>query len=124
MQSSGFRIVAERGTDMNTQFKKGVLELVVLLAINEKDKYGYQLVSEVGKMMDVNEGTIYPLLKRLVNDGCCHTYLEQSAEGPARKYYRITAEGEIYLKILTKQWLDFAGTVNRYIEESGINDQI
>ncbi len=109
---------------MNTQFKKGVLELVVLLAIREKDKYGYQLVSEVGAMMDVNEGTIYPLLKRLVNDGYCEAYLARSAEGPARKYYRITAAGLTYLKILTGEWLAFARTVNGYIKESGINDQI
>ncbi len=109
---------------MNTQFKKGVLELVVLLAISEKDKYGYQLVSEVGTMMDVNEGTIYPLLKRLVNDGYCETYLSQSAEGPARKYYRITAPGQTYLKVLAKEWLNFTHTVNGYIKESGINDQI
>ena len=108
---------------MNTQFKKGVLELVVLLAISEKDKYGYQLVSEVGKMMDVNEGTIYPLLKRLVNDHYCDTYLARSAEGPARKYYRITATGQTYLKILTREWLDFTQTVNGYIKESGIDDQ-
>ncbi len=109
---------------MNTQFKKGVLELVVLLAISEKDKYGYQLVSEVGKMMDVNEGTIYPLLKRLVNDNYCCTYLARSAEGPARKYYSITDVGQTYLKVITKEWLDFARTVNGYIEGSGINDQI
>lgn len=109
---------------MNTQFKKGVLELVVLLAIREKDKYGYQLVSEVGTMMDVNEGTIYPLLKRLVNDRYCETYLAQSAEGPARKYYRITAAGQTYLKVLTQEWLNFAHTVNGYIKESGINEQI
>ena len=53
---------------MNTQFKKGVLELIVLLVISKEDKYGYQLVSEVGRIMDVNEGTIYPLLKRLTNE--------------------------------------------------------
>lgn len=109
---------------MNTQFKKGVLELVVLLAISKKDKYGYQLVSEVGAMMDVNEGTIYPLLKRLVNDGYCNTYLEQSSEGPARKYYCITTSGSIYLKIVTAEWLEFAGVVNRYIKENSINEQI
>ena len=109
---------------MNTQFKKGVLELIVLLVISKEDKYGYQLVSEVGRIMDVNEGTIYPLLKRLTNDKYCETYLEQSAEGPARKYYRLTAAGLTYLKILTGEWLAFARTVNGYIKESGINDQI
>jgi len=109
---------------MNTQFKKGVLELIVLLAISEKDKYGYQLVSEVGSMMDVNEGTIYPLLKRLTNDRYCETYLARSAEGPARKYYKITDSGRLYLKVLTKEWLDFADTVNGYIKESGMYDKI
>ena len=102
---------------MNTQFKKGVLELIVLLVISKEDKYGYQLVSGVGRIMDVNEGTIYPLLKRLTNERYCDTYLEQSAEGPARKYYKITTAGKIYLDVLTKEWMEFSGTVNSFIKE-------
>ena len=53
---------------MNTQFKRGVLELVVLLSISKEDMYGYQLVSKVSEVIDVNEGTIYPLLRRLTNE--------------------------------------------------------
>lgn len=53
---------------MNTQFKKGVLELIVLKAIVADDLYGYQLVSRINEVIQVNEGTIYPLLKRLSND--------------------------------------------------------
>ena len=53
---------------MNTQFKKGVLELIVLKAIVSDDLYGYQLVSRINEVIQVNEGTIYPLLKRLSND--------------------------------------------------------
>ena len=102
---------------MNTQFKKGVLELIVLLVISKEDKYGYQLVSEVGRIMDINEGTIYPLLKRLTNERYCETYLEQSSEGPARKYYKITTAGKIYLDVLTKEWMEFSGTVNSFIKE-------
>ena len=109
---------------MNTQFKKGVLEMVVLQAISQKDKYGYQLTNEVGKMMDVNEGTIYPLLKRLVNDGYCQTYLEQSAEGPARKYYQITPAGKTYLKVIKEEWTDFSKRVNNFIQEVDADDQI
>ena len=52
---------------MNVQFKKGVLELIVLVAVNNKDMYGYELVAEVSKVVNVNEGTIYPLLKRLTD---------------------------------------------------------
>ncbi len=72
---------------INTQFKKGVLELLVLLIVEKKDKYGYELVEEVSKIVDVNEGTIYPILKRLTNEGYFETYLEESNEGPIRKYY-------------------------------------
>ena len=47
---------------MNIQMKKGVLELIVLLETEKRDMYGYELVSSVSKVIDVNEGTIYPLL--------------------------------------------------------------
>ena len=50
---------------MNAQLKKGVLELIVLESVRKRDMYGYELVEEVSKVIDVNEGTIYPLLKRL-----------------------------------------------------------
>ena len=52
---------------MNVQFKKGVLEMIVLAAVKKRYMYGYELVAEVSKVVNVNEGTIYPLLKRLTN---------------------------------------------------------
>lgn len=48
---------------MNTQYKKGVLELVVLLCLKKNDLYGYELVKQVSQVIEVNEDTIYPLLK-------------------------------------------------------------
>ncbi|MBQ5668011.1 MAG: helix-turn-helix transcriptional regulator, partial [Peptococcaceae bacterium] len=81
---------------MNAQFKKGVLELVVLLSLARKDMYGYEIVSEVSKIIEVNEGTIYPLLKRLTNEKYFETYLRESTEGPPRKYYHLTKVGEMY----------------------------
>ena len=60
---------------MNVQFKKGVLELIVLVAVSKKDMYGYELVAEVSKVVSVNEVTIYPLLKRLTNEKYFETYL-------------------------------------------------
>ena len=71
---------------MNPQFKKGVLELIVLESVRNRDMYGYELVTEVSKVIDVNEGTIYPLLKRLTNEHYFETYLRESTEGPPRKY--------------------------------------
>ncbi|MBT9778968.1 PadR family transcriptional regulator [Clostridium sp. MCC353] len=107
---------------MNAQFKKGVLELVVLLSVTKKDMYGYELVSEVSKVIDVNEGTIYPLLKRLTNEHYFETYLKESTEGPPRKYYHLTAAGLLYKERLKAEWVDFNGKVNQFIKESDRND--
>ena len=103
---------------MNTQFKKGVLELLVLLIVKEKDRYGYELVEAVSKIVDVNEGTIYPILKRLNNDGYFETYLEESKEGPVRKYYHITALGTKQSEALLEEWKSFANSVNDFIKGS------
>ena len=102
---------------MNTQFKKGVLEMIVLLSVHKKDMYGYELVMEVSKIVDVNEGTIYPLLKRLTNERYFETYLEESTEGPPRKYYKLTLLGEQRMKELTHSWSSFQSSVNAFMKE-------
>lgn len=107
---------------INTQFKKGVLELLVLLIVEKKDKYGYELVEEVSKIVDVNEGTIYPILKRLTNEGYFETYLEESNEGPIRKYYHITALGKKRSEEQKKEWDNFASSVNNFIKRSDKNE--
>lgn len=103
---------------MNTQFKKGVLELIVLLSVNKKDMYGYELVTEVSRIVDVNDGTIYPLLKRLTNEKYFDTYLVESNEGPSRKYYKLTILGKKRMEDLLKVWLEFSTSVNDFIKES------
>ena len=102
---------------MNAQFKKGVLELIVLLSVNKRDMYGYELILEVSKVTPVNEGTMYPLLKRLTNDKCFETYLKESTEGPPRKYYKITILGQKRLTELKETWKDFSSSVNNFIKE-------
>lgn len=96
---------------MNAQFKKGVLELIVLESVRKRDMYGYELVEEVSKVIDVNEGTIYPLLKRLTNEKYFETYLRESTEGPPRKYYHLTAAGVLYRDELEREWTQLADRV-------------
>ena len=108
---------------VNTQFKKGVLELIVLLCVYKKDMYGYELVSEVSKVINVNEGTIYPLLKLLTNEHYFETYLSESTEGPPRKYYRITGNGKTRTTELLQEWNEFHEQVSRFIKESEIDDE-
>lgn len=107
---------------MNTQFKKGVLEMLVLLSISEKDKYGYELVEEITEAVEVKEGTIYPLLKRLTVEKYCDTYFKASSEGPARKYYMITYRGKDRLKEIINEWLEFNKSVEKFIDKRWNNE--
>ncbi|TYQ12797.1 UNVERIFIED_CONTAM: PadR family transcriptional regulator PadR [Acetivibrio alkalicellulosi] len=107
---------------MNIQFKKGVLELCVLSMLFKKDCYGYELVNEISKNIAISEGTIYPLLKRLKDEGYFTTYLEESQEGPSRKYYKLTETG-IKIKIqLEKEWFRFVEGVSKIVREANNND--
>ena len=75
--------------------RKGLLELCVLNALAERERYAYELVKTLVDIpgLGVTEGTLYPLLSRLRVQGLVSARLEQSDEGPARKYYAITGEG-------------------------------
>jgi len=97
---------------MNIQFKKGVLEICVLSVLARKDCYGYELVNEISKRIDISEGTIYPLLRRLKDEGLVTTYLQESGEGPPRKYYRLTESGRKKEEEQREEWMQFAASVN------------
>jgi PadR family transcriptional regulator PadR len=77
------------------QMRKGVLDLCILKALAEGECYGYALVKSLVAIpgIGVAEGSIYPLLSRLKKQGLVTTRLEESTEGPARKYYRLTPAG-------------------------------
>lgn len=100
---------------MNTQFKKGVLELCVLSLLKQGDKYGYELADTVGRSIAISEGTIYPLLKRLRNEGYFEVYLKESPNGPARKYYRLTKKGSDTQAVLEKEWNEFSVRVSEIL---------
>ncbi|MCX7921481.1 MAG: PadR family transcriptional regulator [Clostridia bacterium] len=108
---------------MNIQFKKGVLELCVLSMLGKKDCYGYELVSEISKNISIAEGTIYPLLRRLKDEGYFTTYLQESSEGPPRKYYKLTELGKETKDELIKEWHTFVSGVNKIIKEDNDDDQ-
>ncbi|MDP5277094.1 PadR family transcriptional regulator [Chengkuizengella axinellae] len=102
---------------MNVQFKKGVLELCVLVLISKKDQYGYELAQNISRKIEVADGTLYPLLRRLTKEEYLSTYLAESTEGPARKYYSLTEKGTDYMNLLVKEWNQFSSAVNDFIEE-------
>lgn len=97
---------------MNIQFKKGVLELCVLSLLKQGDKYGYELADTVGREIDIAEGSVYPLLKRLRAEGYFEVYLRESPAGPARKYYRLTEKGAETQAQLEDEWQEFTKSVS------------
>ncbi len=107
---------------MNVQFKKGVLELCVLALLDKQDRYGYELVQKISDQIEISEGSVYPLLRRLTKEEYFTTYLKESTEGPSRKYYKITDRGRNYLYELVKEWQDFSNGVNQLIRE-GVRDE-
>lgn len=86
--------------------------------VEKNDQYGYELVEKVSKIVDVSEGTIYPILKRLTNEGYFVSYTKESTEGPIRKYYHITATGLKIMKEELNEWKKFSKSVNNFIERS------
>jgi PadR family transcriptional regulator PadR len=79
------------------QVRKGVLELAVLNTLIDGERYGYEMVKALATVpaLSVSEGTLYPILSRLRLQGFVKTRLEESSEGPARKYYTLTPAGRV-----------------------------
>lgn len=92
-EGNGF--ARETFENWTVQMRKGVLDLCILKALSEREWYGYALVKSLVAVpgVGVAEGSIYPLLARLKRQGLVTTRLEESNEGPARKYYLATSEG-------------------------------
>lgn len=98
---------------MNIQFKKGVLELCVLALLSSGDRYGYELASNLSETIEIADGSIYPILRKLAADGQLSTYLRESPEGPPRKYYTITRQGRQMHHELFNEWRHFVAHVDK-----------
>jgi PadR family transcriptional regulator PadR len=101
---------------MNIQLKKGTLELCVLSLLSQADMYGFELAGTISTHIEISEGTIYPLLKRIKDEGFVTTYLRESQEGPPRKYYRITDYGRATKHTLEREWFKLVKGMNRLLE--------
>ncbi len=100
---------------MNAQFKKGVIEMCVLKLVSMKDMYGFEVIETISKEIDVNENTIYPILRRLTKQNYFETYTENVSVGAPRKYYKITEAGVEQLQILESEWGYFNESVYRIL---------
>ncbi len=91
--------------------------MCVLSLVCRRDYYGYELVETISKKVEISEGTIYPILRRLTQELYFETYLQESSGGPPRKYYRMTSHGRKETEKLMKDWKRFTQDVNALLNE-------
>jgi PadR family transcriptional regulator, regulatory protein PadR len=102
---------------MNTQYKKGVLELCILSLLTKRDCYGYEISDYLSKHVSIADGTVYPILRKLKADGLLTTYLQEESGGPPRKYYKLTELGRETYQNDRAEYLKFAQAVKKLLEE-------
>ena len=96
-----------------SQMRKGMLEYCILLLLRRQACYANDIITHLKQAdMIVVEGTLYPLLTRLKKDGLLKYEWRESTQGPPRKYYALTMDGEEALEQLDASWNELAGTVN------------
>ena len=103
---------------VQVQLKKGVLELCVLALLSSHDSYAYEIASRLAEGIDMGEGTIYPLMRRMQNDGLVDTYLVESSAGPPRKYYKLTEAGVGSFSAQKAEWAAFSRAVEAILGDA------
>src|SRR5437879_12651824 len=95
------------------QLKKGALELCVLALLARRESYAYEIASTLATGVGMGEGTIYPLMQRMQDDGLVDTRLVESNSGPPRKYYRLTPSGRAAFTDQKREYRSFASAVHQ-----------
>ncbi len=88
---------------MDSQLKRGLLEVCVLAAIKKEDSYGYKIIKDISPYVEISESTLYPILKRLESSDCITVYtMEHNSR--LRKYYKITDGGIERIQAFLREW--------------------
>jgi PadR family transcriptional regulator PadR len=102
---------------LTTGLRRGTLEFCVLAMVEEKDRYGTEIVRRFGeeKSLTASEGTLYPLLSRLRRLGWLDSRWSESPTGPPRRYYALSDSGRAALQHFRTEWVSFRQTVDRLV---------
>ncbi len=103
--------------EQNSQLRKGLLELAVLLVISHGPVYASDILKKLkSNQLLVVEGTLYPLLSRLKNEGDLDYQWQESKNGPPRKYYQLTDSGKKNLTQIISTWNNLNHSINSLIK--------
>ena len=89
--------------------------MCVLTLLSRADNYGYEIATRLMQEVGMGEGTIYPLMRRMQDDGLVSTYLVEGPGGPPRKYYRMTEIGRATLKAQREECKSFMASVEKML---------
>lgn len=110
--------------NLKSQMRKGMLEFCIMLLLSDGDAYASEIIKEMKEAhLIIVEGTLYPLLTRLKNDGILAYRWEESTSGPPRKYYSITPSGRLLLEQLKISWGEINHTINHLLDKHTKNSQ-
>ena len=106
---------------ISKELVKGSTATLVLSVLKSKDMYGYVIIKEIAlrseQVFELKEGTLYPILHALEQEGCLESYWEEF-ENRKRKYYHLTRKGEKRLKSSTEEFAAYTTAVKRVLEFS------
>jgi len=104
------------------QMRKGVLEYCILSLLSTREAYASDIIDRFkSSQLILVEGTLYPLLTRLKNEGLLSYRWEESRSGPPRKYYQITEVGQVYVRELNKSWEELVEAVSQIAQSNHSN---
>lgn len=98
--------------------RRGVVDHCVLAALRRGERYGLDIARELEGTLLAGTGTLYPLLSRLRKGGLVATSWQESTEGPPRRYYRLTGDGEAALRAFEAAWVPFRDAVDGSLGEA------
>ena len=98
--------------NIKAQMRKGTIEYCVLLILRDREAYASDIIKILHDIdMIVVEGTLYPLLTRMKNEGLMSYRWVESSQGPPRKYYTITEQGSQFLEQIQQAWTELNNTI-------------
>ena len=107
---------------MDAQMKRGMVEVCILSLLTRGDSYGYQLIKDIGPIMELSESTLYPVLRRL-EAGKCLTVYSVEHNSRLRKYYAITDEGRRRIAEFMNEWADVKKVYDFIAEVNGSHEE-
>lgn len=104
--------------NIKSQMRKGILEYCILSIIARKEVYTSDILETLRQAdLLVVEGTLYPLLSRLKNNGLLKYRWQESTDGPPRKYFTLTDEGEQLVSALNGEWNTISQSITKITQQ-------